>query len=669
MKSTASKRMRLNRCAVLAAIMLASVYLTSYLMTHFAVAAATLMALPICLVAWRAGRWAGLWAGVLTGPFLYQFSVLMGAPTDIYVAYGFGPGLLVLGSLGFLMGYAVEQAQLARQAIRVVDLGRDLIQLVAADHPLQTTLDELITRVERELPGARCSLLLLEPESGTLRHVCAPRIPVAYREAIDGVAIGAGVGACGTAAYLNALVVSADIPNDPHWADFSELAREHNLAACWSLPVCDANGDVLGTFATYHDHPCYPEQQELDIVGEAAKNVQIAVERQRKNERQAALEEQVRTAQKLEGLGLLAGGIAHDFNNMMTIVRGNAELLSLDLTDSAQLKRSRAITKAATNAADLAMQLLVYAGMGTQQQEQVQLSHLVSELKSLVMAGLPTKIRLTLDLAADLPMVWADKSQMCQLVMNILNNAAQAIGDNNVGTVLLRTSTRTISANTLDHALQGARLAPGLYVCLEVEDDGEGITDELKKQIFDPYFTTKITGRGLGLAVVFGIVTHHNGAIAVDSEPGKYTRFTILLPACRHGTHAVVAGDDAAPLPVPSGAALIIDDDPLVREVTREYLRILGYQAVHEADGGREGVRLFSSLASSLALVMVDLTMPDMNGREVLKAMESRPNSARFILMTGYDVGEVGDNPVALAFQVLHKPFDLKSLAGAIAKS
>ncbi len=649
------------RVAVAIGLTAISILVTSFLMERSAFVASAVMALPITFVGWRHGRWYGLLTAALAAPTLFQVVALSGGDTSAFSAFGFGPGFLGLAGLGLLVGYAGERTRASLQATKIAELARDALALVASDLPLDRTLDQLVVRIETDVPEGLCSILLLNREEGTLHHASAPSLPDAYCQAIDGVAIGPAVGSCGTAAFRNELVIVENIQRDPLWADFSELAAEHGLQACWSMPIRTANGDVEGTFAVYYEHPRTPHVWELELVRAAVADIQIVLARHRDRERQKQFEERVQAAEKLEGLGLLAGGIAHDLNNLLMSVLGNAELLEPRLTDEVQRNAAGDIIRAASTAAGLAGQVLMYAGEGTRQLVEVELSRMVSELLPLATAGMPKTVRIELDLADNLPPLSADVTQLRQVLMNLLVNAADAIGDR-VGTVHVRTCCKETTREDLDQALLGNDLRPGLHLCLSVEDDGDGMSEDLKKHIFDPFFSTKSSGRGLGLAVTFGVVRRHNGAILLDSQPGQGTRFTILLPVQGPGPDPTTAAETSlCHESVVSGVALVIDDEPAVRSVLKRYLKVLGFGEVHEASGGLAGVQAFRSRSQEISLVMIDLTMPDINGRQVLREISSLPSAARFVLMTGYDAS--GDDSDEISVPILQKPFDLKTLS------
>jgi len=257
-------------------------------------------------------------------------------------------------------------------------------------------------------------------------------------------------------------------------------------------------------------------------------------DRRKAEEEYRSMQRQVHHAQKLDSLGVLAGGVAHDFNNLLTGIMGNASL-ALDGMEPEDFRRQmlEEVIRASERAADLTRQLLAYAGKGRFVTCPINLSQVLTEMNRLIRTSLPKKVHLVQDLAQDLPWTEGDPSQIQQIAMNLVINAAEAIGENQIGTVMV--ATRVVHFGSLIPAdyFNGEALSLGDYVALEVHDTGLGIDPETKARIFDPFFTTKFTGRGLGLSAVLGIVRSHKGALRVDSEPGVGTSFTILFPVSK----------------------------------------------------------------------------------------------------------------------------------------
>ena len=348
---------------------------------------------------------------------------------------------------------------------------------------------------------------------------------------------------------------------------------------------------------------------------------EVEIRRERRN-----LEEQLRQAQKLESLGLLAGGVAHDFNNLLTGILGNASLV-LEMLSPPEPERSMLedVVRASERAAELTRQLLAYAGKGKFVVQPVHLSDLVREISQLVRSSIPRQVELKMMLPPDLPVVEADPSQMQQLVMNLVINAAEAIGDK-TGTVEITTGVRRIANRH------------GIYVYLEVHDTGCGMSEETREQIFDPFFTTKFTGRGLGLAAAQGIVRSHDGTIDVVSHPGHGSTFLVCLPAMERYAAMWDApqGAKGAGAYAGAGIILVVDDEELVRRAAKAALQRYGY-TVMEAENGIEAVDLFQRMRDTVALVLLDLTMPLLSGEDTYRKLKAIKPDVPVIVSSGYD--------------------------------
>ena len=296
------------------------------------------------------------------------------------------------------------------------------------------------------------------------------------------------------------------------------------------------------------------------------------------------IDEHLRETQKLESLGLLAGGVAHDFNNLLGGIMGNASL-ALETMPEASPDRAllQGILQASQRASGLTRQLLAYAGKGRFVMVKMDLSDLVREISGLIWTSIPKLVQLRLELNPNLPVIDADPSQIQQLIMNLVINGAEAIGEASIGTVLVTTELQMVDEHYISQYLVGDRVVPGSYVALEVHDTGSGMTDDVKAKIFDPFFTTKFTGRGLGLAAVRGIVKSHKGTIRVYSSPGKGSTFKVLLPAA-DGSVAHVEPAAAENLKG-TGTILVVDDEEIVRNMAKRVLERNGYTVILAEDG------------------------------------------------------------------------------------
>jgi len=362
-----------------------------------------------------------------------------------------------------------------------------------------------------------------------------------------------------------------------------------------------------------------------------ARNV---TERKLAEAAQRELEESMQRAQKLESLGVLAGGIAHDFNNLLTPILGAAGLGLGELPDDSPVRvRFEKIQQAARRAAALTSQMLAYAGQRPLQVESIDLSQLVSEMRQLLAASISGRTTLDLKLAPNLSPIQVESAQIAQVVMNLITNAVESLGDGK-GRITLETGQVNLEAAPRG-ALFADTMKPGSHVYLRVTDTGGGMDDETRLRIFDPFYTTKFTGRGLGLAAVAGIVRSHSGAIEVESEPGRGTSIRVLLPASESTRIPAEERTDAIGGWRTHGMALVIDDDDEVRSLAKDVLQRSGMTALTAADG-HEGVELFGQHADSIRVVLLDRTMPTLSGSDVLEAIQSLRPAVPIIVVSGY---------------------------------
>ncbi len=379
------------------------------------------------------------------------------------------------------------------------------------------------------------------------------------------------------------------------------------------------------------------------------------------------LEARLREKQKLESLGVLAGGIAHDFNNLLTIILGNASLARLDVQRAETVERSlHSIEAAAVRAADLCRQMLAYSGQGRFVIKPINLNTILTETIELLRHSSACGRRLELGLAPDLAAVSADPSQIQQVAMNLLLNAAEAT-EPKTGTIRVGTRHERLRAKRLARAHLGADLPGGDYVILEVADNGAGISRDIQERIFDPFFTTKFTGRGLGLAAVLGIVRAHHGAIEVESEPGRGATFRVFLPACAQPAAILPPAAPPAPLDGRGRTLLIADDERVLRETMRELLEQFGFEVLIAADG-REAVEIFRQNHRNIAATLLDFSMPQVDGAAAFAEIRALAPASPVVLMSGYSREEAiarFDGQGLSGF--LQKPFAMEALVQTLA--
>jgi PAS domain S-box-containing protein len=377
-------------------------------------------------------------------------------------------------------------------------------------------------------------------------------------------------------------------------------------------------------------------------------------------ERKRATEELLRS-EKLRSVGVLAGGIAHDFNNILTAILANISLVRAQLgTGSATAIRLMEAEKASLRARELTKQLLTFSRGGAPVRRTLHLAGLIRESAILALRGSGTACEFAI--AAELWPIEADEGQIGQVINNLVINASQAMAGGGI--------VRVAAGNAVVSRTEHLALADGKYVTISVSDKGAGIPEEHRTRVFDPYFTTKQEGSGLGLAVCYSIVLNHGGAITVDSKPGDGSLFTVYLPAT---DKAVAEKQETGPELVPgSGRILVMDDEEMVRTVAGEILRALGYEVATARDG-REAIGLYQRSMQEgrpFDALIMDLTIPGgMGGREAIRELIAIDPNVRAIVSSGYHDDPIMANYREYGFRdVIAKPYDAATLSKALAR-
>jgi signal transduction histidine kinase/ActR/RegA family two-component response regulator len=368
-----------------------------------------------------------------------------------------------------------------------------------------------------------------------------------------------------------------------------------------------------------------PERM-IGINYDITERIRLAEERQE-------LENQLIFAQKMESLGVLAGGIAHDFNNILAIIMGNCSLAKMDSENAENYIPE--IEKASDRAAALCRQMLAYAGKAQIVQSRFDFAGLVDEMVKMLRSSLPQNTVIKLSSLADIPPVSGDASQIRQVVMNLIINASEAIGESQ-GEIKVSLTKTTIKDGKQARDHQGKAISPGWYVCLEVTDNGCGMDNETRQRIFEPFYTTKFTGRGLGMSAVLGIIMSHGGALQLYSHLGQGTAFKVYLPI----QISESVGDEGTPhVPLTpwqgSGTILLVEDEEQVRLIAQALLIKLGFTVI-EATNGREALELYQKNAAEITLVVTDVGMPVMNGYELFRELKKLRPELPIIISSGF---------------------------------
>jgi PAS domain S-box-containing protein len=368
------------------------------------------------------------------------------------------------------------------------------------------------------------------------------------------------------------------------------------------------------------------------------------------------MERRLLHTQKLESLGVLAGGIAHDFNNLLMVILGYADLSLLEVSPVSPVRpKIEEIIKASHRAADLCRQMLAYSGKGNFVIEHLYLNEVIEEMTHMLKTSISKKVLLNLNLEKMAPPIEGDPAQIRQVIMNLVINASEAIGDKS-GVVTVSTGASYCDAEYLQETFHVDSLPAGLYVSAEVSDTGCGMDRETQLRIFEPFFTTKFTGRGLGMSAVLGIMRGHRGALRVYSEPGRGTTFRLLFPASTEaGEVSTGKGGASGNEWRGSGTVLLVDDEETVLAVGRSMLETLGFSVITAWDG-REAVEVYRLRGREIAFVVMDLTMPHMSGEEAFLELRRIDPGVKVFISSGYSEWEISAR------------FAGKSLAGFIQK-
>lgn len=481
----------------------------------------------------------------------------------------------------------------------------DLISLIDLNHTITRVNRAMAFRcglTPEEIVGRKCFEVVYGPEGKDGYFFCA-------------------------SAMLDGLVHNAEI----------EVASLGGVFDATASPIFDEEGRVTGS---------------IHIMRDITERKHAEAERQH-------MERQFQHTQKLESLGVLSGGIAHDFNNILTIILGHCYILK-EYTYSPDEREShlRMIESAANRAADLCRQMLAYSGKGPLLQTEFSLWMLVDEIVKMLTAAIKKNVTINVDMKRDLPMVVGDSSQIQQVIMNLIINASEAIGENKgTITVVLKKTVMEPAQPAVDYF--GSAILPGSYACLEVSDSGCGMSEETKQRVFEPFYTTKFTGRGLGMSAILGIVKAHNGTLQLESTLGAGTTFKVYIPLTfvqepvEAETLVEALGMEPSKITV-----LLVEDEDTLRKMEATLLDALGFSVITAANG-REALELYKIHGSDVNLIMLDLIMPEMGGIEAYHELRNIDVAVPIIICSGYDAESVADL-IAVDDRAgfLHKPYN-----------
>jgi PAS domain S-box-containing protein len=401
-------------------------------------------------------------------------------------------------------------------------------------------------------------------------------------------------------------------------------------------------------------------EQDVTTVSQLADLTWDVVVNKKAEEEKRVLEQQFHQAQKLESLGVLSGGIAHDFNNLLAVIIGSCEMAKLKPNKMGELLPN--INKAAHRGADLCRQMMDYAGKSLLIMQQVKMAELVEDMLRMLKSTTSQNAVITSALADNLPEIQGDASQLRQIVMNLIINSSEAIGEER-GEIQVALEVVTIAGGSLEKDHLSQKIPDGQYICLKVTDNGCGMNAETRQRLFEPFYSTKFSGRGLGMSAVLGIITAHKGALQVFSTPGEGTAFKVYLPV------EISAATDGNPIPYSPmmpwqgiGTVLLAEDETQLRSIARDLIMALGFSVI-EAGNGTEALALYQKHAADITLVVTDIGMPIMDGYELFNKLKERAPDLPIIICSGFGETVVSSRIAAeAAAGFLNKPYDFDVL-------
>lgn len=478
-----------------------------------------------------------------------------------------------------------------------------------------------------KLIGADPSDLLYKDFRDTPWWSHSPELQEQLRQAIRDAANGT---------YVNFEATHLDEDGNIHFIDFS------------LRPIIDETGTVLFLV---------PEGRDI-------------TERKKAEEERLSLERQLLHSQKLESLGILSGGIAHDFNNLLQAILGNLDIAIKRLPeDSVVVQKIINAINASNQAAKLTNMMLAYSGKGNFVIKKMSLTELVQKNATMLSAAISKSVTLDLQLDDNLPLNTADEGQVQQIVMNLITNASEAIGEEN-GSITLSTGVTYFDQTTLNGSRLEEKLTPGNYVWIESSDTGCGMDEHTLQKLFDPFFTTKFTGRGLGMSAVLGIIRAHKGALLVKSTPAVGTSIKVLFPLAELTEENMFTSDNVRDLSKtvgsPSGTILVVDDDEFVRDICADMLAEIGYETIM-ASSGKQAMSIFREQQDRIDLVVLDKSMPHMDGVAVFHELRNIRKDIKVVLASGFSDQEILERFNGLDLNgFIQKPFDMLSFGNEV---
>ncbi len=424
----------------------------------------------------------------------------------------------------------VRDVTVERQQLELMDLEREIFKLASEGTSLKALLSLVASKVDLAFPELRTIVLLLDDARQSVGFAAAPSMPKDVLQSLIGFPVMAEPTACCNAMKSGVFQFVQDLSAGEGFPSAEAFYTPLGIQATGSMPIVDSTSTTLGTICLTSNTPFWSPPEDLIGLERVARSLALVMERMKQKERSRRRAVQMQNQQKFESLGKLAGGIAHDFNNLLSVIRTNAELCQFNSGMGAANTQESLdqIMHAAEMASSMCKQMLTFAGQSKSQTQQVDLVAEAKKVASLVRSATKAKIKIELCADPGTPPVVGDSTALSQVLLNLLTNAVEAIGE--AGTVQINVAMRRVEQAEIEGFVFSGKIRPGEHIYVSVKDDGSGIDQETLRCVFDPFFTTKSTGQGVGLATVLGIVEQHGGAIDLRSAVGQGTEFVVLFP-------------------------------------------------------------------------------------------------------------------------------------------
>jgi PAS domain S-box-containing protein len=556
----------------------------------------------------------------------------------------------------------VAQARLTADYLAICQLHEVSTQLIQQDD-LPSLLEKFLAAAIGIMGADSGNIQLVDPTSQELRIAAHVGLEAPFLNFFNSV--HQGLAACGTSLHLGESVIVPDVTQSPIFADQTilEVLLAAGVRAVQSTPIISSTGKIVGMISTHWEEPHQPQENALRLLDILARQTAELIERQHAEATRQQLESQLFQAQKMEALGTLAGGIAHEFNNILWAIMGFSELTLSFLPEGSKGRWNiQQVLQASGRARDLVNQILAFSRKADQEKKPIQIALIVKEALKLMRATIPTTIEIKQTISAPETLVLADATQIHQIIMNLCANAAQAMREKG-DSLEIRLEEKFLDDIDL---LEQPDLTPGTYVILTVSDNGPGIAPDIIDKIFEPFFTTKEVGAGtgMGLAVVYGIVKSHGGAITVSSQPSEGAAFTVLLPKIISRENE----DQEAQASIPKGHGhiLVLDDEEMLVALSKRMLESLGYE-VTTAKSSLEALEIFQAQSDEFDLVITDQTMPHMAGLQLSREFRHIRPDIPIILCTGFSEKVSQETVDAAGINgLLMKPVNLRDLGKTV---